>query len=331
MPRAAIFAFDDCYISSLGGFADILQVANSHLRKYHGASASLFEWEFVSLSGDPIRCSNGLEVQTHRVGAREQFDLIFIPSLFYGGHRAFEQLLARHASSCDWLISQWHRGAMLAANCTGTFLLAQTGLLDGRVATTTWWLASQFRTRFPKVNLQLRPVLTEVDRLLCAGASASYLLQAIRIVEQFSGPVIASQCAKSMLIDVSQTTQTPYMPLLADKTHTDALVHRAQHWLQTHMSNDVRISTLAAALAVSERTLIRRFNGVLEQTPLTYLQHLRIDTARVLLEAGDLGIEQIANQVGYGDPSSFSRLFRQRLGLTPGAYRSRFRGTNEQT
>lgn len=330
MPRAAILAFDDCYVSSLGGFADILQVANSHMRKQQGASAPLFSWEFVSLSGEPVRCSNGLQVQTHRLGARDQFDLVFIPSLHYGGHRALNQLLARHASVCEWLIGQWHRGAMLAANCTGTFLLAQTGLLDGRAATTTWWLESQFRMRFPKVDLQLRPVLTEVDRLLCAGASASYLLQAIRVVERFAGPAIASQCAKSMLIDVSQTTQTPYLPLLADKMHTDALVHRAQYWLQTNMSKDVRISLLAGELAVSERTLIRRFKAVLEQSPLTYLQHLRIDTARVLLEAGDLGIEEIANQVGYGDASSFSRLFRERLGLSPGAYRRRFQSQDEQ-
>lgn len=330
MPRAAILAFDDCYVSSLGGFADILQVANSHMRKQQGASAPLFSWEFVSLSGEPVRCSNGLQVQTHRLGARDQFDLVFIPSLHYGGHRALNQLLTRHASVCEWLIGQWHRGAMLAANCTGTFLLAQTGLLDGRAATTTWWLESQFRMRFPKVDLQLRPVLTEVDRLLCAGASASYLLQAIRVVERFAGPAIASQCAKSMLIDVSQTTQTPYLPLLADKMHTDALVHRAQYWLQTNMSKDVRISLLAGELAVSERTLIRRFKAVLEQSPLTYLQHLRIDTARVLLEAGDLGIEEIANQVGYGDASSFSRLFRERLGLSPGAYRRRFQSQDEQ-
>ncbi|RZL89296.1 MAG: helix-turn-helix domain-containing protein [Variovorax sp.] len=324
MPRAAILAFDGCYASSLGGFADILQVANSHLRKQQGASAALFEWRFVSLSGEAVAASNGLQLQTHKIGAREQFDLVFIPSLHYAGHRKFDQLLKGQPATCAWLTSQWHRGAWLAANCTGTFILAQTGLLDERIATTTWWLERQFRTRFPRVDLQLRPVLTEVDRLLCAGASASYLLQAIRVVERFSGPAIASQCAKSMLIDVSQTSQTPYLPLLADIAHTDSVVHRAQHWLQKNMSRPIRIADLAAELAVSERTLIRRFNAVLDQSPLTYLQHLRIDSARALLEASDLGVDRIAMQVGYSDTSSFSRLFRERMGLSPGAYRNRF-------
>lgn len=322
--RAAILGFDGCYASSLGGFADILQVANSHLRRQQGASAVLYEWKFVSLDGESVRASNGLQLQTHKLGPREQFDLVFIPSLHYGGRRQFDQFLKSQEAACGWLSTQWRRGAVLAANCTGTFLLAQTGLLANRVATTTWWLEQPFRTRFPEVDLQLTPVLTDVDRLLCAGASASYLLQAIRVVERFSGPVIASQCAKSMLIDVSQTTQTPYLPLLAEKTHTDSLVHRAQHWLQQHMTGEVRIVDLADELAVSERTLVRRFKAVLEQSPLTYLQHLRIDTARALLEAGDLGIEQIAEQVGYGDASSFSRLFRQRMGQSPGAYRNRF-------
>ena len=328
MPRAAILALDGCYASSLGGFADILQVANAHLKQQQGTSAALFDWRFVSTSGDTVRASNGLQLQTQKLGPREQFDLVFIPSVYYAGHSQFDKLLSTQAAACTWLRTQWSRGALLAANCTGTFVLAKTGLLDQRTATTTWWLEEQFRTRFPQVDLQLRPVLTEVDRLLCAGASASYLLQAIRVVEKFSGPVIAAQCAKTMLIDVSQTVQTPYLPLLAEKSHSDSLVHRAQHWLQKHMSKDIRISQLASDLAVSERTLIRRFQSSLGQSPVTYLQHLRIDTARMMLEAGNLAVEQIAHQVGYADASSFSRLFHQRLGFSPGAYRRRFQTTD---
>jgi len=120
-------------------------------------------------------------------------------------------------AACAWLRAQWQAGTVLAANCTGTFLLARTGLLDGREATTTWWLEKHFRVRYPAVELSLQDVLTEADRLLCAGASASYLLQAIRVIELCCGPVVASRCAKSMLIDVSQTTQMAVLPLLAQK------------------------------------------------------------------------------------------------------------------
>lgn len=324
MPHAAILCIDGCYASCAAGFADILQVANSHLRKQRGRAAESFTWEFISMDGQPVRASNGLPLATVAPGARKRYSLVFVPSLHYGGHRAFAALLARQRDAHAWLTAQWRQGAWLVANCTGTFVLAGTGLLDGRAATTTWWLEAQFRARFPRVDLQLRPVVTEAERLVCAGASASYLLQAVRVVERLAGPDIAAQCAKSMLIDVSHTVQTPYLPLLVDKAHGDSLVHRAQHWLQNHMADPGSMAQLAARLAVSERTLARRFRLALEQTPLDYLQRLRIDAARALLEAGDLTVESIAAQVGYQDASSFTRLFRTSVGLSPAAYRSRF-------
>lgn len=324
MPRAAILTYDGCYSSSVGGFADILQIANSHLKLERAPTSDLFDWCFVSQSGEPVIASNGLPLHNRKFGPRERFDLVFVPSFHYGGHRQFDDFLERQADACAWLISQWRSGAYLAANCTGTFLVAKTGLLDGHTATTTWWLERQFRTKFPNVDLQLRPVLTEADRIICAGASASYLIQTIRVIERFSGPVIASQVAKAMLIDVSQTSQIPFLPLLAQRHHTDALVHRAQSWMQNNMAKVLRISELAEELAVSDRTLIRRFRCVLGQTPLAYLQDLRLESARAILETSSLSVEKVSFQVGYNDTSSFSRLFRKRVGMSPGSYRKRF-------
>lgn len=324
MPHAAILGFDGCYASIAGGFADVMQVANAHLRKQRASPAALFEWHFVAASGAAIGASNGMQLSMQPLSSRRRYDLVFIPSLHYGGHRDFDRFLKRQEEVCAWLRDQWQQGAWIGANCTGTFVLAASGLLDHRVATTTWWLERQFRKRFPLVDLQLRPIVTEADRLICGGAHASFLLQTVRMVERFCGPVIATQCARSMLIDVTQTTQTPFLPLLAERQHQDALIHRAQKFLQERMAEPVRIAEMASALAVSERTLIRRFQAVLAQSPLTYLQHLRIDTARAMLEGGDMNIQQIAAYVGYGDPSSFARLFRARVGVAPGAYRSRF-------
>lgn len=330
MHRAAILALEGCHASSLGGVADVLQVANAHLRRQQGEAGARFEWHFVSLDGQPIKLSNGLRIETRRIEPREAFAVVFVPSLHYPGHRAFDRMLRQQAPACAWLRAQWEGGALLAANCTGTFILAGTGLLDARVATTTWWLEAQFRSRFPQVDLRMQPLITEADRLLCAGASASYLLQAIRVIERFAGPLVASQCAKTMLIDVSQTEQTPYLPLLSQQEHADALVHSAAHWLQRHMRQEVRVSALAREMGVSERTLIRRFQSALGQSPLAYLQSLRIESARGLLEGAGMSVERVAAQVGYQDTSSFSRLFRQRVGLSPGAYRARFQSAARQ-
>ncbi|OWV29727.1 GlxA family transcriptional regulator [Halomonas campaniensis] len=324
MPQAAILTLDNCYASTVAGFADILKVANSHLRLEKAPVSELFDWDFVSMSGEPAIASNGMALHTHKLDLSKRYDLVFVPSIYYGGHRLFDSFLDLQSNACEWLTTQWSSGAWVAANCTGTFILAQTGLLNGRSATTTWWLEKHFRGKFPGVNLQLQPVLTEEDRLICAGASASYLVQTVRVIERFAGPVIASLCAKTMLIDVSQTNQIPYLPLLGKKSHSDALVYRAQQWLQSNMSRTIRMSELSATLAVTERTLNRRFRSVMDQTPLAHLQDIRLEAARALLESSSDSVENIAGQVGYSDTSSFTRLFRQRIGISPGAYRERF-------
>lgn len=327
MPHVALLAVEGFYLSCAAGFADVLQVGNVHLRQQQGAASRPFEWAFVSERGGQVAASNGVQIQTERFDARERYDIVVIPAIFYPGYKPFAAVLARQAVAHDWLRAQWTAGAVLGATCTGVFVLAETGLLDARTATTTWWLDRQFRTRYPKVDLQYRTVLTEVDRLICAGATASYMLQAVRIVDRFLGPVIASQCARTMLIDVSNTSQIPYLPLLPETSHADSMVDRAQNWLQKNMARDVTIPQLAGAMAVGERTLVRRFGAALGQTPLGYLQSVRLQAARALLESGDMTVQAIAAQVGYSDVSSFSRLFRENVGTSPGAYRRRFRAS----
>jgi transcriptional regulator GlxA family with amidase domain len=301
----------------------VLQAANAHLRQQQGPDRQPFEWSFVSPDGGSIRGSNGMHIQTQPWRER-RFDLVVLPAVHYPGFKPFVQFLDRQTRTYEWLRSQWGAGAWIGANCTGTFMLAQSGLLDGRTATTTWWLDRQVRSRYPKVEVHFRSALTETDRLVCAGATATYLLQAVLMVDRFLGPTIASQCAKSMLIDVSQTGHIPYMPLLTPAKCSDSVVERAQHWLQKHLASDISMAELARAVAVSDRTLVRRFTAATGQTPLAYVQAVRLDAARALLEVGDMTVQSIATQVGYSDVSSFSRLFRHSIGLSPGAYRRRF-------
>jgi transcriptional regulator GlxA family with amidase domain len=324
MPSVAILVVERCYLSCAAGFADVLQVANVHLRQQQGTGCRPFEWCFVSADGGPVATSNGIDIHTQPFAQRPSFDIVVIPAIHYPGFKLFVRFLEQQAATYEWLRSQWKAGAWVGANCTGTFILAQTGLLDGRSATTTWWLNRQFRSLYPRVDLQFQSVLTDVDRLVCAGATATYLLQAIRMVEQFMGPTIASQTAKSMLIDVSHTSQVPYMPLLTEMNHSDSVVERAQQWLQKNMAKDISMSALARAVSISERTLARRFTAAVGQTPLGYLQAVRLQAARALLEVGDMTVQSVALQVGYSDVSSFSRLFRDSVGMSPGSYRRRF-------
>ena len=324
MPRVAVLPVEGCYASCAAGYVDVFQAANAHLGHPWGAGREPFEWRFVSALGGPIIASNGMRIETEPFDD-ECFDLVVIPAIHYPGFHAFSRQLDDLGETCAWIRAQWNAGAWMGTHCSGGFILAQSGLLDGRVATTAWWLDRQFRSRYPKVDLQFRSALTEVDRLLCASAVATHLLQAVRFVDLFMGRAIAAQAAKSMMIDTSETGQIPYLPILTETRHNDFVVERAQKWLQKHMAQDVSIADLAQAVAVSERTLARKFTTAIGQTPLGYLQMLRLSAARTLLEAGDLSVEAIVNQVGYADTSSFSRLFRQEIGISPGAYRQRFR------
>lgn len=322
MLSVAIFVPDNSLASTVGGFADILQVANSHLRKQRRTEK--FEWEFVSIEGGKVTTSNGLKIDTKRIDQRTHYQIIFIPSLHYTSHQEFTLSISQQSSILQWLQEAWRNGTWIAANCTGTFILAETGLLNGREATTTWWLEQQFRKRYPKVHLNPALVITESDRLSCAGASASFLTQVVRIIKHFVGASIASEASKTMLIDMSQASQVPYLPLLAESEHADELVQKAEQILRRSVGMEFRISDLAAELSVSERTLVRRFKAALKVTPINYFQDLRLEAARTLLEFDDRSIENVANQVGYSDTSSFTRLFRERIGMTPKAYRERF-------
>ncbi|GLZ86535.1 transcriptional regulator [Metapseudomonas resinovorans] len=328
MPSVALITLEGCYASSLTGLMDLFQVANAHARKQFGEHMKPFEWKFVSLAGGPVNVSGGLSLATESIAGHDQtFDLVYIPGVFYSGQEAFERFLESQANLCNWVARQWQQGAIIAANCTGTFLLAEVGLLDKRNATTTWWLERRFRQRYPRVHLDVRHLLTEDERLICAGGIPTYQHLALRMIEHFFSQSIASLCAKTLLVDVGQTAQAAYLPLSDTEDHGDSLVAKAQYRLQQDMRKPVSIKSLADELSVSQRTLTRRFNTALGMQPITYLQNLRIEAAKQLLEITDMNIETIIIEVGYSDASSFSRLFLARTELTPTTYRDRFRRT----
>ncbi|MEC8428105.1 MAG: helix-turn-helix domain-containing protein, partial [Pseudomonadota bacterium] len=199
----------------------------------------------------------------------------------------------------------------------------ETGLLNGREATTSWWLEHQFKNLYPLVKLKARELLTEDDQLLCSGSMSASLNLATRVIDRFHSHAMAAQCAKVML--VNNNDQAQYQELITDIPSGDPVVAKCQYWLQTHLREKIDQPTLAQKMGTSQRTLIRKFKSELGVPPLTYLQNLRIETAKHLLESSTLALSEIIGRVGYTDISSFSRLFRQRTDLTPAAYRRRFR------
>lgn len=197
-------------------------------------------------------------------------------------------------------------------------------MLDGRRATTHWGYIDLFRARYPKVDLQPEPLITEDGPICCSGGGMAWFDLALYLIERYAGHETAVATAKSYVIDMGRHSQKAYSALEGRRYHQDPLVLRAQDWLEGHYGEPLALQDLASTLNVSARTLMRRFRQATGSTALSYQQTLRIEAARRHLEGTSWSIAQITERIGYEDVSSFIRLFKRETGLSPGEYRERF-------
>lgn len=324
MPTVALLTFDGCHTAAIASLTDLLTIANMHATR--NQAEPLCRWRTVSPDGRRVLAMGGLELSVDG-DLRDVSEpaAIFIPGIRYTDDaRLLRQVDGLWQACGRWLEGAYRQGAILAASCSGTFLLARTGLLDNHKATTSWWLRRTFETTFPRVRLQADEVVTQDRRLWCGGAYTAYLNLGLRLVEALASPAAARACARIMLIDANREFQTPYATLQTHAGHADDVVWRAQSWMQAHLMDGFSLHAVADVLRVSERTLARRFKRTLGQSPGRYLQSLRVETARWLLETTQLSLEKIIERVGYADASSFRRLFERETTLTPREYRKRF-------
>lgn len=324
-----LWVYDECLASAVSGPLDVFATANAAWRHQHrGRAQPLLRVSIESPHGKPVRTSSGMMLPVDgSIHGRSSPDAIFLPGLWCGeGFESFSAHLKAHQALYPLLRRAHAAGSLLAANCSAAFLLAEAGLLDGRAATTTWWLASAFRARYPQVRLDARGLLTEDSRLVCSGATTAYLELALRVVALLSGPALAATCARLLLIDANRASQAAYMTttLQEQAAHADPLVLRAQALIEHRPERPLALRQLARKLATSERTLLRRFAAALGVSPVTYAQRVRVETAKGLLETSSLGLQQICERVGYTDVGTFRRLFKRELGMLPSEYRRRY-------
>lgn len=321
MKRIAILALENCLQSSVTGFFDILSVAS---RQNDLADPNnldpLFDLSIVSDDGKPVTCFNGLILTPHMGRSQcSPLDIIMIP-VIYGDLTP----ILSNSGLINWLRSQYTQGVCLSAVCAGVFPMAQTGLLSGRTATTHWQLAKDFENQFPDVRLKPEKMLVDEGNLITAGGVTAYMDLALYITARFGSPTLASSVSKNLLIDPARTSQNPYARMNFNTAHGDDAILSLQNWMEDHLSEPMTISDLANLAGLGQRTLARRFKKATGDTPLEYLQYLRIGKARTLLETTTIPIDQITWEIGYEDVSSFRRLFKKITHLPPTAYRKRF-------
>jgi transcriptional regulator GlxA family with amidase domain len=269
-----------------------------------------------------VRGSHGVRFTAHAI--RRHYDAAIVPPIWCESLADLEVQARRLRRESSFLASMARRSRIFASSCSGAVLLAQAGLLSGRRATTCWWLVNWFRRTFPDIEMVPdRLVMRDGDRWTAA-AGAAYMHLALDLVREFAGEPLAAATAKLMLVERRRGSQSPFLPPHAPPAQGASEIERATRYLQQHSGKRLAIAGVCRTLAISERTLARRFKASLGISPLSYLQSQRIARARQLLESSRLPLERIVEQCGYEDVSSFRKLFARQVGMTPREYRQRF-------
>lgn len=326
MREIAILMTDNCLATSVTGPHDLFNMANRIWQYFEGEDAEpLFRVKLVSESGKPVTTSSGIVIHAdEKLSELNQCDFLMIAAYLYGTKNTLESFIENQSTVFDELHRLHQANTMIGAYCSATFVLAASGLLNGGQATTSWWLANSFRRSYPQIKLTLQDLIVEENNLFTAGATTSYIYLCLKIIEKLAGAQIANQVSKVLLVDNNRLSQLPYMQYLPVVKHKDSVISKCQDWIQSNLNKPISLEDMAEIAAMSKRNFIRRFKKAVGETPLSYLQRLRIETAKRYLETTDLHMDQIIEKVGYEDSSAFRRVFQKITSLTPSAYRNKF-------
>jgi len=309
--QVAVLALDGVFDLGLSAVLDAFQTANE-LIEMSGLMVSRFEVQIVGVR-KAVKTSQGLSVPIHEIRSRAP-DCVVVPAIGFKMPGPLEIALTRpDIRDTAAVLREWaRRGATMTAACIGTFVMAESGLLDHRHATTTWWLAPLFRKRYPNVLLDESNMLVKSGKFVTAGAALSHIDLALWLVRGIS-PKLASLTAKYLIVD-SRPSQSAYA--LSDHLiHSDPLVQRFETWVRAKLAHGFSLDEAAKAVGTSKRTLARRMQNVLGKSPLAYFQHVRVERAVHLLRTSSASVDEIAARVGYSEGAILRVLLRRRLGL----------------
>ncbi|MDX1451075.1 MAG: helix-turn-helix domain-containing protein [Oleiphilaceae bacterium] len=322
MTQATILCFEDALATSIIGISDLLGYCGVTWNYINREALSpRFEVMLASRDSAPVQCVNGIRLDTHQsLSNWTPTEIVIVPTI--GGN--ISKCLENNPDIIDYLIRAHEQGSLVASNCTGAFFLAEAGLLDGKEATTHWGFTQQFTDRYPLVDLKPEKLLTRSGNILCSAGGHACFDMGLYLIERYHGREQAIQSSKSFVLDMGRQRQLTYSPLETAKHHRDDLVRNVQCLLEENYQERLSLSEVANTTGLSERTLLRRFKRATGDSPSAYLQLVRLEKARQLLELSDLSVAEIVLAVGYEDVSSFTKLFKRKTGLNPGQYRDRY-------
>ncbi|GAC1301578.1 MAG: GlxA family transcriptional regulator [Mucilaginibacter sp.] len=308
-----------CILSSIIGAYKVFTTVNNTL--VNRGKKPAFKIQLVGLSNEtPLY--DGLfvvrpEVLLHEV---DKTDLIIIPAI----QGEIPASLKMNYAYIPWITEQYKMGAEVASLCTGAFVLASTGLLKGRKVSTHWIAADAFRKAFPDVKLQPEKVITDELGMYSSGGAYSFLNLMIYLVEKFCGREMAVYCSKLLEIEIERKSQSPFAIFVGQKEHEDEPIRQAQLFMENNVSNKVSVDQLSDMFAISRRNFERRFKKATSNTPVEYLQRVKIEAAKKSLESSRENINEVMYAVGYSDSKAFRTMFKKITGLSPVSYRNKY-------
>ena len=306
-------------LSSIVGPYKIFTRAN--LLWNESSRKTLFKIELAGISKE-VEFYDGLfcvRPQTD-IAAIKKTDLIIIPSLNHN----YDNAVKGNESLISWIEEQYSLGAEIASICTGAFLLASTGLLDGKTCSTHWAAADAFKTMFPKVNLQTDQLITDENGIYTNGGAYSFLNLVIYLVEKYYDRETAIFCSKVFQVEMDRQSQSPFAIFTGQKLHGDEMVKEAQSYIESRYREKISMENLSSLFAVGRRNFDRRFIKATGNTPVEYAQRVKIESAKKAFETSRKTINEVMYEVGYSDPKAFREVFRKITGMSPSEYRGKY-------
>jgi len=308
-----------CILSSVIGAYKVLTAVNNTL--VNKGKKPFFKIQLVGLSSENI-LYNGLFAIRPEVLVQDaaKADLVIIPAV----HGDIPTSLKMNHAFIPWIVDQYKQGAEIASLCTGAFLFASTGLLKGKKCSTHWIAADAFRRAFPDVKLQPENIITDEMGMYTSGGAYTFLNLMMYLVEKFCGREMAVYCSKLMEIEIDRKSQSPFAIFVGQKEHEDEPIKKAQLFMENNVGSKISVDQLSEMFAISRRNFERRFKKATANTPVEYLQRVKIEAAKKSLESSRENINEVMYAVGYSDSKAFRTMFKKITGLSPIDYRNRY-------
>jgi len=318
MKHITIVVTKGAILGNIEGPRQVFMEVNESLARI--GRPQLFNIQLVGLSKES-QLNDGLyTISTDLFSDVKKTDLIIIPAMYGNLEKAVEQ----NKEFIPWIIKHYKAGAEVASLCLGAFLLASTGLLEGRKCATHWLAANEFRKMFPGVNLVEDKIITDENGIYSSGGAYSSLNLILYLVEKFAGREAAVFCSKAFQIDIQRDSQSPFTIFIGQKDHEDDSVKKAQEFIETNFKNKITVDQLASMLALSRRNLERRFKKATANTVVEYIQRVKVEAAKQSLESSRENVNEVMYNVGYSDPKAFRTTFKKITGLSPIQYRNKY-------